>query len=407
MNCKNEDGNDSLGKSKSKVDNCKKDKITRQAKENTNKETKSTKTVKHTATVQETRFNNTSDTTVILEALDNVKTGLENKIDNIEKKTNEHLGKLQNEMNSIRADFNQRLEGLAKKVELRVLKAVENDTKEKLKKLEKEMRKDMDKMKRSLDNSEAGVRKLSQTDLPIVQEKLGDEIDRLAERVTSLERNKTDSSKFNEQERNDERTRRIVVRNLVERENENIKDRVNNIIDYLKVREISVETAERKANNYNSKPGVVIATFASKDDKEKVMKVKRNLKDGTRYHDVYLENDIPVHQRKMKNNLRTIVNTLGREKLKLRGSRIIRADESNDTDQHGTNSGNRNGEHTRRTDSYQAHYEPRNPRSNNPHHHGYDTSRSTRYHDNYQYRQEGRDDRDRRYHNHRDGYRRQ
>ena len=50
------------------------------------------------------------------------------------------------------------LEGLAKKVEMRVLKAVENNTKEKLNKLEKEMKKDMDKMKRNLDKTEAGVK---------------------------------------------------------------------------------------------------------------------------------------------------------------------------------------------------------------------------------------------------------
>ena len=95
-----------------------------------------------------------------------------------------------------------------------------------------------------------------------------------------------------------------------------------------------MESAERKVNDYNSKPGVVIATSFTSDGKERVMKAKKNLKDGTRYRDVYIENDVPVHQRKMKNNLCTIVNTLGREKLKLLGSRIIRADENSDSEQH-------------------------------------------------------------------------
>ena len=69
-----------------------------------------------------------------------------------------------------------------------------------------------------------------------------------------------------------------MIRNLKERENDNIKDRVNNIIDCLKVKEVSVEAAERKANNYNSKPRVVLATFYCNEDKEKVMKAKKNLK---------------------------------------------------------------------------------------------------------------------------------
>ena len=140
VNSKNEDGE----KTKSRVDNSKKEKTARQPKENKSKETvKHSKTEKHITAAHEQVFNINSDTSVILEALDNMKNGLENKIEAIVKKTNEHLGKLKDEMNSIRDDFNLRLEGLAKKVEIRVLKAVENDTKQKLNKLEKEMKKDM------------------------------------------------------------------------------------------------------------------------------------------------------------------------------------------------------------------------------------------------------------------------
>lgn len=90
----------------------------------------------------------------------------------------------------------------------------------------------------------------------------------------------------------------------------------------------TVESAERKMNNYNSKPGVILATFYSYDDKEKVMKEKMNLKNSSRYRDVYIENDIPVHQHKLKNNLRTIVKTLGGEKLKFTGSRVVRAEDN-------------------------------------------------------------------------------
>ena len=69
------------------------------------------------------------------------------------------------------------MEGLAKKVELRVIKAVENNTKEKLTKLEKDMKRDTEKMKDSLDRTKAEMKRLSQTNLPTVQERLEDEID--------------------------------------------------------------------------------------------------------------------------------------------------------------------------------------------------------------------------------------
>ena len=50
------------------------------------------------------------------------------------------------------------------------------------------MKRDIDKMKRNFEKTESEVKKLSQTELPTVQERLGDEIDSLAERVASLEK---------------------------------------------------------------------------------------------------------------------------------------------------------------------------------------------------------------------------
>lgn len=70
---------------------------------------------------------------------------------------------------------------------------------------------------------------------------------------------------------------------MEERENENIRDRVNNIIDYLNVKEVKIEAAERKINSYNSKPGVVLVSFYTYDDKEKVMKKKKDLRGSSRY----------------------------------------------------------------------------------------------------------------------------
>ena len=71
-------------RTKSRKENFKKKKTTRQSKESKSKETvKHTKTEKHITAAHERVLNNTSDTSVILEALDNKKKGLENEIDNI------------------------------------------------------------------------------------------------------------------------------------------------------------------------------------------------------------------------------------------------------------------------------------------------------------------------------------
>ena len=93
-----------------------------------------------------TKLDITPDTTLILQAIGNMKNGLETKIDKMDKENNLKFDQIRDEMSNIREGFNQRLEGLAKKVELRVLNAVEKDTKERIKRLEKDIKKDLDKM---------------------------------------------------------------------------------------------------------------------------------------------------------------------------------------------------------------------------------------------------------------------
>ena len=53
--------------------------------------------------------------------------------------------------------------------------------------------------------------------------------------------------------------------------------------DGLKLRNVTVESAERKANSGNDfKHGVIVAKFRSKDDKHQVMKNKTKLKDSSK-----------------------------------------------------------------------------------------------------------------------------
>lgn len=122
------------------------------------------------------------------------------------------------------------------------------------------------------------------------------------------------------------------------------------------------------------------------------MRLKKNLKYSARYRDVYIENDVPTHQRKLKSNLRTIVNTLGREKLRLRGSRIIRADEHFEYE---SREENRNTERHHQTEETRSHY-------NRPNQNSHDRPREFNSHD---YSFDQKDDRERR-RDHRNYYRR-
>ena len=160
------------------------------------------------------------------------------------------------------------------------------------------------------------------------------------------DRDKSDSDEL--------RKRRIVVRNLKEREAENVVERVNNVIQYLKVKSVKVISAERKENKMSSKPGIIIATLRTKKEKEQLMKVKKDLRNSSRYKDAYIDHDIPSYHRKIRNNLHTIVTTLGQEKLQIKGSYVYKSEQNRtaagnerynsnrDHDRHGTRRDNSN-----------------------------------------------------------------
>lgn len=86
------------------------------------------------------------------------------------------------------------------------------------------------------------------------------------------------------------------------------------------------------------------------------MCVKKNFKHSSRYKNVYVEPDIPSYYRKITSNLHTIINTLGKEKLHIKGSRVCVSEyaESNDgNDRRSSNHTNaRNGYDKYKEDIY-------------------------------------------------------
>ena len=254
--------------------------------------------------------------------------GLESKIDEMNRSSNEKFESMRNEIEKIRNDFNGRMEGLAKKVESKVTKSLDKELDSKVKTIKSGFDKELQKVKSSNEKVMKSMKRIEETILPTFKEEAGDEIDELNRRIKNLEEKVTTSgqSKAASTE-NDEFKRSIVIRNLEERENENVKDRVNSLIyNGLKIDTITVESANRKQSRSDSRAGIIIAVCKSLKDKETIMKRKSDLKNSRRYEKVYIEHNLPMEQRRLNSNLRTIVNTIGNDRLHLRGSRVLQAD---------------------------------------------------------------------------------
>jgi hypothetical protein len=127
----------------------------------------------------------------------------------------------------------------------------------------------------------------------------------------------------------------IVVRNLPERLGENIVSSVNALIaEGIQIRGVKISHAERKPSvvHNGTYPGVVIVKCKSGDDKKKIMTAKRKLKDSTRYRDIYIVHDQTHAERTHRQNMKTIIDTIGRGDLTLIGDRVVssRNDSSGD-----------------------------------------------------------------------------
>ena len=220
----------------------------------------------------------------------------------------------QEEIGKIKADFNTRMDRLAKKIEKQVCESLSKDVDKKINKHEKEIEKKTKGFESSLKSVREKVKHLEETVIPTINERLGDEIDEVTRKCDQWEGSQQDKRVNNN----------FIVRNLPERENENTACEVIKILrDGLKFRDIAVESAVRKQNRQDDrKPGIIMVTCKSKEDKQTIMKSKRHLKDTRRYEKVFIENDLPKSQRVLNSNLRTIVRTIGSDKLKVKGSYV-------------------------------------------------------------------------------------
>ena len=118
----------------------------------------------------------------------------------------------------------------------------------------------------------------------------------------------------------------IVIRNLPESHSENTKSKVNSLLrDGLRLSDISVDDAERKRSYTEGKPGVIVAKMKNKQEKTRVMKEKRRLKDSRQFSNVFIQHDLHPSQRSVSSNFRRIVQAMksNANNLSMRGARIL------------------------------------------------------------------------------------
>ena len=130
-----------------------------------------------------------------------------------------------------------------------------------------------------------------------------------------------------------DRSLNVVIRGLPVTNNENVKTKVNALIkDGLRIRDVTCNSAERKTSYNEAKPGVIIASFSSHEDKRKVMQKKVDLKYCRQYDNVFIQHDLSQPDRILSNNFRTILSALREQNLTVRGTRVVQLNRENRND---------------------------------------------------------------------------
>ena len=141
---------------------------------------------------------------------------------------------------------------------------------------------------------------------------------------TELERVKKELADLENQGSGDKLKLNVVIAGLKQTEDENIVDKVNTVIKEGVGQDIKVQSATRKTSKQEGKDGVVIATFSTADDKEKVMDKKSSLAKSAQYKHVSIFHDRPYDQRMARANMKALVDTLGKDKLTMKGDRVLK-----------------------------------------------------------------------------------
>ena len=198
------------------------------------------------------------------------------------------------EIDSVKKDFNSRMDGLSHKLEhkleSKLVQFVETQIEQKVSSVSDELKQrigvsDLQNEMASLKSTYASVTKSGAS----VSESSSEAV---------IERN-------------------VIIRNLAcdpreESDKAVALNKVNKLLrDGLKLKTVKITKCERKPSK-SKKPGVIVATIDTVDQKQEIMKVKNILKKTTDFKDVYLENDRAFSTRVNESNMFTVLKELGK-----------------------------------------------------------------------------------------------
>ena len=175
-----------------------------------------------------------------------------------------------------------------------------------------------------LDTLETGLTdriKTAVTDLiNAVKDEFNDKILALEARVASLEDNSRAVP--------EDKSMNIVIYDMAESEGENVHEKVNNLLSSeLKLQNVRVTEAERKAKFEGKDSGVVVAKCKNAEEKQNIMQAKSLLRNSEHHSHIRIYHDKPYWQRQHEANVRLLVKSIGSNKLYLKGNRVCEKDE--------------------------------------------------------------------------------
>ena len=202
------------------------------------------------------------------------------------------IAKLSTDMNMMFLSLNEKFEkmesGLEQRISNKVAQLLDKHVNSELKKIKTDVESRMDDFKE------------------IIKADLAADLDDSREELSTI-KSTTDSTPSQAKDL----SQNVVIRNLPENQNENIKNKVKTLFrDELRLSDISVKDAVRKQSHNTYKPGVVIATLKSRQDKQLVMKEKSKLRDSRIFSKVFIHHDQVPSQRNMNSNFRAILRAM-------------------------------------------------------------------------------------------------
>ena len=110
---------------------------------------------------------------------------------------------------------------------------------------------------------------------------------------------------------------------IYESENENIEEKVNNLVaTQLSLPEVKVEAAQRKHKPEGRDVGIILVKCSDISDKRKIKEAKSKLNTFEHFKHIRIFHDKPRWQWQNEANVRLLVKSLGTHKLFVRENRV-------------------------------------------------------------------------------------